>query len=223
MSTLFLPSCKIRRFCGPASKQLEAYINERMAVQTLGCCKVFCGSQQAKACEGDTALVVCNNCATFVEESSVVSEVRFVWELIDADPAFAFPDYRGQRMAVQDCWRAYEKRDVQEAVRSLMRKMNIEVVELPEHHEHTRFCGLDLLEPCSALEKRFAPQRYVVEGAGMYTPLPEDEQLERLRAHCAGIDAETVVCYCFSCLEGIRLGGKNAVHLIDLLFPSDWG
>lgn len=49
-----------------------------------------------------------------------------------------------------------------------MKKMNIEIVELEENYENTKFCGADLLEPCTDVEKVFAPQRYVVEGGDMY-------------------------------------------------------
>ena len=36
------------------------------------------------------------------------------------DPDFPFPDYLGEEMTIQDCWVAFEKRYVQDAVRSLM-------------------------------------------------------------------------------------------------------
>lgn len=147
-----------------SSEKLKAYLEEREQVETIGCCKAFC----SKLDKEDTAVVVCNNCAAILEESSTVKNMEFVWEIIDRDENFPFPDYHGERMTIQDCWRAYEKRNVQDVIRSLMSKMNIEVVELEENHENTRFCGADLLEPCTDVEKLFAPQRYETDGAGIY-------------------------------------------------------
>ena len=216
MTKIFLPSCKVRKRFPSASKRLEEYLKMRENIETAGCCKVFCG----KANPEDTAVVVCNNCAAIMEESSPVSSIEFIWEIIDQDPDFVFPDYRGERMTIQDCWRAYEKRKVQDAIRSLLRKMNIEVVELKEHHQNTKFCGADLLEACTETEKKFAPRRYGKEGADCYHPIPEEEEDIWLRNYCSQIQTEKTVCYCMSCLDGIKRGGKSAVHLMELLFPE---
>lgn len=89
-----------------------------------------------------------------------------------------------------------------------------------ENYENTKFCGADLLEPCTDVEKVFAPQRYVVEGGDMYKPLSSEEQALYLQEHCRKIEAQKVVCYCMSCLDGIKRGGKQAYHLIELLFPA---
>lgn len=216
MSKVFLPACKVKGRFQYSSEKLKAYLEEKEHVKTIGCCKVFC----SKLNKEDTAVVVCNNCAAILEESSQAKTIQFVWEIIDKDENFPFPDYHGERMTIQDCWRAYEKRNVQDAIRSLMEKMNIEVVELKENYENTRFCGADLLEPCTDVEKVFAPQRYATDGADMYQPLPQKEQDAYLKNYCKKIDTEKVVCYCLSCLNGIRRGGKQAVHLLELIFPE---
>lgn len=216
MSKIFLPSCKVKANFKSSSEKLKEYLERKEQIRTLGCCKAFCG----KIKKEDTVVVICNNCAAIMEESSLSNHIEFVWEIIDQDEDFVFPDYHGERMAIQDCWRAYEKRNVQNAIRSLMKKMNIEIVELEENYENTKFCGADLLEPCTDVEKTFAPQRYVVEGGEMYKPLSVEEQNLYLQEHCCGIQTEKVVCYCMACLDGIKRGGKQAFHLIELLFPE---
>ena len=216
MCKMFLPSCKVKGNFKESSERLKAYLEKKEQIDTLGCCKVACSKMKKE----DTLIVICNNCAAIMEESSLSSKIEFVWELIDQDADFIFPDYHGEKMAIQDCWRAYEKRNVQEAIRSKMKKMNIEIVELEENYENTKFCGADLLEPCTDVEKVFAPQRYVVEGGDMYKPLSSEEQALYLQEHCRKIEAQKVVCYCMSCLDGIKRGGKQAYHLIELLFPA---
>ncbi len=86
----------------------------------------------------DTALVVCNNCAAIIEENTEAT-IEFLWQVIDQDSDFQFPDYQGEKMTVQDRWVAFEKRYVQDAVRSLLRKMNIEIVELEKNLEKLHF------------------------------------------------------------------------------------
>lgn len=78
-------------------------------------------------------------------------------------------------------------------IRSIMRKMNIEIVELAENYGNTKFCGADLLAAQDAF----------------------------LKDYCRQNTTDKVVCYCMSCLDGINRGGKQALHLVELLFPEN--
>ena len=168
MATLFYPGCQIKKDYPEASKKLAEYIQSKRPVEVVGCCRVDHG----KSTQADTALVVCNNCANIIAESGDPGSIEFVWEIIDNDPDFPFPDYHGEKMTIQDCWLAVEKRHVQDAIRSLMRKMNIQVVELPENHEKTTFCGMNLTAECNPSNAKLAPKRYVEEGGHMFRPCP---------------------------------------------------
>lgn len=102
-----------------------------------------------------------------------------------------------------------EKRHVQDAIRSLMRKMNIDVVELAENHEKTRFCGMNLVAPCNPSNAKLAPKRYVEEGGHMFQPIPPEEQAAYFQSYCAQFTTDRVVCYCKSCRGGLLKGGKR--------------
>ena len=167
MATLFYPGCQIKKDYPEASKKLAEYIQSKRPVEVVGCCRVDHG----KSTQEDTALVVCNNCANIIAESGDPGSIEFVWEIIDNDPDFPFPDYHGEKMTIQDCWLAVEKRHVQDAIRSLMRKMNIQVVELPENHEKTTFCGMNLTAECNPSNAKLAPKRYG-GGGGTHVPPP---------------------------------------------------
>lgn len=129
MANLYFPGCKVKGDFPAASEKLAAYIQSKRVVTPVGCCRV----DHDKLTPADTAVVVCNNCANIIAESGDPGQIEFVWEIIDNDPEFPFPDYHGEKMTIQDCWLAVEKRHVQDAIRSLMRKMNIDVVELAEN------------------------------------------------------------------------------------------
>ena len=142
-------------------------------------------------------------------------------ESLADDQEFPFPDYKGEKIALQDCWRAYDKRSVQNAIRELMRKMNVQVVELPENYERTRFCGTSVLEIPPAYYCEFAPERFGKEAPNdFFQPYTDEEKIERMRIHCAGITTEKIACYCPACAKGINLGGKKSVHVMELLFPA---
>jgi len=124
-------------------------------------------------------------------------------------------------MTIQDCWVSFEKRELQNTVRSLLRKMNIEIIELEENYEVTKFCGVNLLAPCTESNAQLAHKRYVEDYPHMFTPMSPDEQIEHFKQHCEQITTDKVVCYCKFCTDGINMGGKKGIHLLELLFPSN--
>ena len=217
MANVFFPSCKAKADYPASSTLLQEYIAKQYNVSPIGCCRVH----HKKLTSEDTGIVVCNNCAAILEESSNVGNIDFVWELIDKDESFPFPDYHNEQMTIQDCWVAVEKRSLQETIRSLLTKMNIDIVELEENYDKTRFCGVNLLSKCNPSNAKLAPHRYVIEGAHMFTPCEPDEQVTRFQNHCKQITTEHVVCYCKFCTDAINMGGKKAKHILELLFPSN--
>ena len=97
------------------------------------------------------------------------------WRLSAAVPSH-YPDYVCERMTIQDCWRQYGNQAEQAAVRELLRRMNIEVVEMAENREHTRFCGTSLYRPAPPRNLKMAPKRFVEDAEGMFVTHTEEEQ-----------------------------------------------
>lgn len=88
---------------------------------------------------GDTVYSICHNCSAILEETKPEVNIKSVWELILEDRDFPFPDYRGQTVSIQDCWRPRNNDAEQAAARKLLEKMNFDVRELPQNHEDTDF------------------------------------------------------------------------------------
>ena len=214
MAAYFFPSCKATAQFKEASKAARAYVNQKYGIAPIGCCR----PNHKKLTAADTALVVCNNCAAIIEENTEAT-IEFLWQAIDRDPDFPFPDYHGEKMTIQDCWVAFEKRHVQDAVRSLLRKMNIEIVELEENYEKTKFCGVNLLSPCTESNAALAHKRYVEQFPHMFTPMEPEEQVKYFQKHCTQIETEEVVCYCKFCTGAINTGGKHGIHILSCCFP----
>ncbi|AIF52965.1 hypothetical protein [Pelosinus sp. UFO1] len=215
MTKFFFPSCKAKATYTHASEKLRIYMRDRYNIDSIGCCR----TEYQKLTVQDSAIVVCNNCAAIMEESSQAGNIEFVWDLIDNDADFPFPDYHSEIITIQDCWVAFEKRQLQDTVRSLLKKMNIKYVELDENFEKTKFCGVNLLASCTPSNAKLAPKRYVEEGAHMFTPCPPEEQITYFQKHCTQFQTEKVACYCKFCREAITMGGKQGIHLLELLFP----
>ena len=112
-------------------------------------------------------------CAAFLRESSKAGRVISLWELLLEDEEFPLYKDSGRRVTVQDCWRAYDNRPQQDAVRELLRRMGVEMVELEENYERTRFCGTSLYEPLPPRYDELAPKRLGREGASFFKPHTE--------------------------------------------------
>ena len=169
---------------------------------------------------GDTVWSLCHNCSNIIEETRPGVAVPSLWELILSDGSFDYPDYSGTSVTVQDCWRSRERSSEQDAVRALLGKMHIEYTELAENREKTEFCGASLYRPQPARNPKMAPRHYVEEAAGKFEPHSLDEQRAIMREYCGRFGGGKVVCYCHYCLEGLKMGGADAKHIAELLFPE---
>ncbi len=221
------------------SKRIREYAANRHGITVLRCCvsqwkekayeeKMPEGTlrdswkalkHSEKFTEGDEVWSLCHNCSNIIEEQYQGVKVHTFWELIDSDKDFKFPDYSDMTVTVQDCWRSRERVEEQKAVRSLLRKMNINFVEAELNHENTDFCGVSLLEPPMKRNAMLAPKHYVEQAEGKFIPHTEEEKKRIMTDYCRQFKTDTVVCYCHYCLEGLLLGGANGIHLAGLLFP----
>lgn len=190
------------------------------------CLRVRCGRHGAQ-CRKQRIFspgMRCGHCATTARISlrnpSPGVAVHSLWELIDQDADFLFPDYHGMQVTVQDCWRSRERMEEQDAVRSLLHKMNIAYVEAREHHADTDFCGATLYRPQVARNPKLAPKHYVEGAVGKFQPHTPEEQEAIMQEYCRQFTTKTVVCYCHYCLEGLQMGQADGWHIAELLFPA---
>jgi len=212
MSKLFYyPSCKLDVKLPQISTALRAYFKQEHELRH--CCRADLKSLT----NDDTVVYICNSCAAFFEESSASNKIVSVWEVIAKDKNFTYPNHKGRRMTIQDCWRTYDNTSQQNAVREILAAMNIETVEQKNNREKTDFCGKSLYEELPKNYDILAPNRLVKEAQGLFTPHSEAEKDALMKEHCEAIETDEVVCYCLACLNGINSGGKSGIHLVELL------
>ena len=142
--------------------------------------------------------VIINNCAgcdrRFRSEYPGVRTIS-LWELLDTVEDLPLPDYGGLAVSVQDPCSYRPKPQVHRAVRSLLRKMNLEVID-------------------AAL----SGTRSVCCGDNFYTHLPKEAVVEQQKKRAAQMPCQDVVVYCVSCMKSMAVGGKTPRYLVDLLF-----
>lgn len=167
------------------------------------------------------AYSICHNCSAILEEWKPDVSVKSIWEWILEDTEFPYPDYQGMEAVLQDCWRAYDRRSEQDAVRELLQRMNIRVIELPDNYEKTVFCGNSLYRPAPVRNLKLAPTRFVEGAKGLFEPHSMEEQKRLMECYCQRFQDRQVVAYCHYCTEGLSLDGAHAVHLAELLFREE--
>ena len=240
MSEFYIASCVFTSKFPALSLRIQDYVRTRWNLQVVRCCvpkyKLIEFTEKmpegplrehwthlpdsAEFGPGDRVWSLCHNCSNIIDETRPGTEAHSLWELIDQDQDFPFPDLTGTEVTVQDCWRSRDRADEQAAVRSLLKKMNIRFLEAPENHEKTDFCGMTLYRPQPPRNPKIAPKHYAEGAVGKFQPHTEEEQLALMKTYCSGLPSKKVICYCHYCLEGLLAGGADAKHIAELLFSK---
>ncbi|HOT97084.1 MAG TPA: (Fe-S)-binding protein [bacterium] len=189
--TFFNPGCALSLYKPDMEIRILELLNRTWQETRLHniCCR-----HEPQLEKGSVIVNVCAGCdrrfSTLYEGISTIS----VWEIIDRLDAFDFPDYCGLRLSVQDPCPVREKPQVHQAVRNLLRKMNIEVVETRFHGTRTVCCGDDL-----------------------YPRFPIYKIRQQMIKRAEAMPCEEVCVYCVSCVKALHIGGRRPRHLLDLL------
>ncbi len=193
---IYYPSCNFAVMHRKTAKKVKEYFEKRMPVAK--CCKI----DQSKLEKEDIGLYVCQACRKQIEDKV---QTMSLWEYFDQLDDFSFPDYHGQKMYLQDCYRDRKHPEVHQAVRSLLKKMNIEVIEIEKNKENSIFCGT----------LHFETKDLEDEHLSHYS---KEIQEKYMKEYVQQFPNEQVICTCNRCLKGILLGKGNGVHLLELLF-----
>ena len=129
---IYYPSCNFSAASPATAKKVKAYFEKQMPV--AGCCRV----DKREISPADIALYICQACRETLEDKV---KTQSMWEYLDALEDFNFPNLNGQKFYVQDCWRDRNHPEIHEAVRSLLKKMHAEVIEIEHNREKSIFCG----------------------------------------------------------------------------------
>ncbi|MCL2853902.1 MAG: (Fe-S)-binding protein [Defluviitaleaceae bacterium] len=189
--THFNPGCALSIYKPEMEHRLLKFLNEnyeRIEMHNI-CCR-----HEPKLPAGSRVVNVCAGCdkrfGSLYEGVTTVS----LWELLDGLDGFPYPDYKGAEMSVHDPCPVRGRPEVHKAVRSLLDKMNINIVETPAHGARSVCCGDDF-----------------------YPSLPVEKVHEQMKKRAAVMPCEDVCVYCVSCIKSMHIGGKTPRHLIDLL------
>ena len=145
--------------------------------------------------KGTQIINVCAGCdKRFRELYDGISTVS-LWEVLAERESFPFPNYEGASMTIHDACPTRTEKRVHDAVRFLLEKMNVRVIEPRETRTQAICCG-----------------------DSFYGVLPAERVREQMAKRAAAMPCEDVVVYCVSCIKAMHIGGRRPRYLVDLLF-----
>lgn len=191
----FNPGCAVSIYKPELPGRMLALLQSRFGGVKLHnvCCRHDPGLP-----EGATVI---NNCAgcdrRFRSEYKGIRTITY-WELLDGIEELKLPDHSGLTVSVHDSCAFRQRPQVHAAVRSILRKMNIKMIE-----------------------SEFSGAKSVCCGDNFYAHIPDEEVAAFQRKRAAQMPCDDVVVYCIGCVRSMTVGGKRARYLPDLLFDRE--
>ena len=205
---IYYPSCNFTIASPSTAKVVRNLLKEKMVV--AGCCL----RDQREIHEDDIGVYFCQHCRETIENKV---KTMSLWEYIDSLEDFEFPDYNHEKMLLQDCYRDRNHPEVHQAVRSILQKMNVDIVEAKRNKENSVYCGTLHYETenHTLLEKLKAyPDAKISE-------LPLELQKELMEDNFEGVDLDMqIIVDCNRCLKGVELAGRKGIHLLNLVMKN---
>jgi Fe-S oxidoreductase len=195
MNNVFAPGCALYLYKPKLAEKIHKLLEEH-----------FPGLKEHSTCchhepnlPADTRVInICAGCdkryRTLYEGVSTIS----FWELLAKRESFPFPDYDGKQMAILDACPTRDQVRVHKAIRTLLKRMNIELIEPERTGTKSTCCG-----------------------DSFYGGVPVAQVKEQMGKRAAEMPVDDVVVYCVSCIKAIHIGGKQPRYLVDLLFGEE--
>ncbi len=195
MEYVYAPGCALIIYKPHLADRMHRLLNEHIGEMPRldTCCR-----NHPKIPKGTCVINTCPGCDRRYRSYYADSTTTSVWEVIADGDWFTYPNYYGAKMSIQDACPTRSQARVHKAIRTLLERMNIEVVEPKRTGMNTICCG-DALYPAR--------------------PLAEVEETMRKRA--AQMPEENVAVYCVSCIKAMAIGKKRPRYVVDLLFGEE--
>lgn len=195
MKKVFAPGCALMIYKPELGEKMLDFLNRDIGgvEKHLICCR-----HDPRLPDGTLIINTCAGCDRRFRELYEGIRTVSLWEVLAESKTFPFPDYQGKTMTVLDACPTRDQARVHTAVRKLLTRMNIRVVEPARTGVNGTCCGDSL-----------------------YGKVPVEEVKEQMRKRAAEMPAEDVAVYCISCCKSMHIGGRKPRYLVDLLLGQD--
>lgn len=191
----FNPGCALS-VCHPESEdRVLALLNEHFGPVQM---HKICCHHDPQLPYGSTIINNCAGCDRRFRSLYEGIQTISLWEVLDSIEELPLPHCDGMQISVHDSCSFRPKPQVHTAVRSLLRKMNMEIIESEYSGTRSICCG-----------DNFYPRLSIAEVTA----------LQKKRA--AQMPCRDVAVYCVSCIKSMAIGGKTPHHMVDLILGEE--
>jgi len=151
----------------------------------------------------EEVIVACQSCYLTLSEycnQKIVS----LWELL---PEIGLPpEVIGEgedsdlTFAIHDSCSTRDISAIHDGIRWIINELGYEIEELEHSREDTRCCGY----------------------GGMIVPVNPELAQTMMKKRASQAESDYMVTYCAACRSSMAMGGKKALHVLDLVFDGPW-
>lgn len=150
----------------------------------------------------DTVITACENCYVSLSENSPDTKTITLYEIL---AKYGIPENKKksyhffEKVAVHDPCPTRNHNVLHESIRELLKVMGLDYEEFKHNKSKTECCG----------------------SGGMLELTNPKLALEQMQNRANQTSCNTILSYCQSCAESMSKGGKNGIHILDLLFEDE--
>jgi hypothetical protein len=189
---IFAPGCALFLYKPHLVKKLHEFLSSEFGAMEI---LLTCCHHTPQIAQDTQVINICPGCDRRYRENYDNPSSISLWELLSESDAFAFPDYKSQKMTIIDACPTRDQDRIHRAVRALADKMNISIVEPKKTKRKSTCCG-----------------------DTSYGKLPPDKVIKKMKRKADRMPLNEILVYCVSCSKSMFIGEKHPRYLVDLLF-----
>lgn len=218
---VFIPGCSLSNYNPEAVGRTVEYLKNKLpgTGAILSCCgkptkavgkyKKFKERYSKLQAEinrlgAEEIIVACQSCYLTMSEYSPKQKVTSLWSLM---PEIGMPEGtvgKGKDsdivIGVHDSCSTRDRDDIHKGIRWILAELGYETEEPAHSKDGTRCCGF----------------------GGMVVPANPELADRVMKRRTEEFETDHIVTYCAACRASMVKGGKNAVHILDLIFGDTW-
>ncbi len=195
MSYVFAPGCALVLYKPELADRIWQALNAALGPMPL---HSTCCHHEDGLPEGTTIINTCSGCDRRYRSRREGLTTVSLWEVVAGQPEFPLPNYGSLAVSVHDACPTRTRPELHDAVRALLQRMSITIIEAQRTGTNQACCG-----------------------DSFYPAWPVEAVHEKMRQRAAQMPADDVCVYCVSCVKAMALGGKRPRYLADLMFGED--
>jgi Fe-S oxidoreductase len=206
INRVFAPGCALMLYKPELAEKLHSLLNENLGeIEKL----MICCHHNPQLSAPTEIVNICPGCDKRFRNDYKNSSTISLWEILADSDFFTFPNYHGKCMTILDACPTRDQERVHKAIRKVLHKMNVTLVEPKNTRTKSTCCG-----------------------DSFYGVIPTDKVKKLMINRASEMPLDDIVVYCVSCIKSVFNGGKKPHYIIDLLFedetvpktyePDDW-